>query len=59
MCHRCADPTATHVTIVARRHFLTLAGAAMAGLAMSRDGFAEGAQGAAKAGQTCCLPTPR
>jgi carbonic anhydrase len=41
MCCRCTDPTATHATIVARRHFLTLAGAAMAGLAMSCDGFAE------------------
>jgi carbonic anhydrase len=41
MCHRCSDPTATHVTAVPRRSFLTLAGAAMAGLAMSRDGFAE------------------
>src|SRR5271163_541542 len=40
MCHRCTDPTATHATPVARRDFLTLAGAAMAGLAMSRDGFA-------------------
>jgi len=40
MCHLCADPTAGHVTRVPRRHFLTLAGAAMAGLAMSRDGFA-------------------
>jgi carbonic anhydrase len=41
MCHRCTDPTATHATPVARRAFLTLAGAAMTGLAMSRDGFAE------------------
>jgi carbonic anhydrase len=41
MCHRCSDPTATHVTAVPRRGFLTLAGAAMAGLAMSRDGSAE------------------
>jgi carbonic anhydrase len=40
MCHWCADLTATHATPVARRDFLTLAGAAMAGLAMSRDGFA-------------------
>src|ERR1700680_4935107 len=41
MCHLCADPTAGHVTRVRRRHFLTLAGAAMAGLAISRDGLAE------------------
>jgi carbonic anhydrase len=41
MCHLCADPTAGHVTRVPRRHFLTLAGAAMAGLAISRDGLAE------------------
>jgi len=41
MCHRCADPTAIHAIAVPRRGFLTLAGAAMAGFAMSRDGFAE------------------
>jgi carbonic anhydrase len=40
MCHRCADQIATHTTPVARRDFLTLAGAAMTSLAMSRDGFA-------------------
>jgi carbonic anhydrase len=41
MCHRCADPTITHRTFVPRRDFLTLAGAAMTSLAMSRTGFAE------------------
>ena len=40
MCHRCADTAATHATPVPRRDFLTLGGAAMASLAMSRDGFA-------------------
>jgi carbonic anhydrase len=44
MCHRCADLTATHAIPVARRSFLTLAGAAMAGLALSRDGFAQAAK---------------
>jgi carbonic anhydrase len=41
MCHLCADPTAIHATRVPRRGFLTLAGATMASLAISRDGFAE------------------
>jgi carbonic anhydrase len=40
MCQWCSDPTATHAT-VPRRGFLTLAGAAMAGLAVPRGGFAE------------------
>jgi carbonic anhydrase len=40
MCQWCSDPTATHAT-VPRRGFLTLAGAAIAGLAITRDGFAE------------------
>jgi carbonic anhydrase len=46
MCHRCADPTSTHAAAidaisVPRRGFLTLAGAAVAGLAISRRAFAE------------------
>jgi carbonic anhydrase len=40
MCQWCSDPTATHAT-VPRRGFLTLAGAAMAGLAVPRGGFAK------------------
>ena len=40
-CEPFTDPTATHGTIVPRRHFLTLAGAAMASLAVPRDGLAE------------------
>ena len=50
MCHRCTDPTATHAAIVPRRHFLTLAGAAMASLAVSRDGFAEAPKAPPKKG---------
>src|SRR6266576_2923915 len=41
MCHRCADTAAVHALPVPRRDFLTLAGAAMASLAICRDGFAE------------------
>jgi carbonic anhydrase len=40
MCHRCADPTAIHSLSVPRRDFLALGGAAMASLALARDGFA-------------------
>jgi carbonic anhydrase len=40
MCHRCADPTAIRSMSVPRRDFLAWGGAAMASLALARDGFA-------------------
>ena len=41
MCRRCADPTAIRSMSVPRRDFLACGGAAMASLALARDGFAE------------------